>query len=426
MNGLVMNTVDTVVVGAGHAGLAMSAHLTAGGRDHVVLDRGRAGERWRSERWDSLRLLTPNWMIRLPGYDYGGPDPDGYLSAAGLADLLADYARAYALPVVEGTTVLAVEPADDGFLVVTGDTTWRAANVVVATGACDVPYVPPAAAAAAPGIAQLTPSAYRNPRQLPDGGVLVVGASASGLQITDELRTAGREVVLATGSHTRLPRRYRGMDVMWWLEAIGALDRSVDDVGDATRARREPSLQLIGRAGRRLDLGTVSATGVRVAGRLIGLEGSVAHFDRSLPESTHTADLRLTALLRTIDEYAAATGLDAEVGEPDPPPPLALPEGPDRLDLAAAGIGTIVWATGYRRDHRWLPPVALDRHGEVRQRYGSTPLPGLFTVGQRFQTRRNSTFVGGSRHDAALVAAHLDVVRPVRRRRTAVALRGRS
>jgi putative flavoprotein involved in K+ transport len=216
------------------------------------------------------------------------------------------------------------------------------------------------------------------------------------------------------------------MDVMWWLEAIGALDRSVDDVGDATRARREPSLQLIGRAGRRLDLGTVSATGVRVAGRLIGLEGSVAHFDRSLPESTHTADLRLTALLRTIDEYAAATGLDAEVGEPDPPPPLALPEGPDRLDLAAAGIGTIVWATGYRRDHRWLPPVALDRHGEVRQRYGSTPLPGLFTVGQRFQTRRNSTFVGGSRHDAALVAAHLDVVRPVRRRRTAVALRGRS
>ncbi len=419
-----MNVVDTVVVGAGHAGLAMSTYLTAGGRDHVVLDRGRTGERWRSERWDSLRLLTPNWTLRLAGCDYGGPDPDGYLTATGLADLLAGYANAFRLPILENTPAMTVEADDDGFVVVTPDDTWRAANVVVATGACDVPYVPPAAAGVDAGITQLTPSAYRNPDQLPNGGVLVVGASASGVQIADELRDSGRDVLLAAGSHVRLPRCYRGMDIVWWLQAIGTLDRSVDDMGDDARTRGEPSLQLIGRPGVRLDLGTLADKGVRMAGRLTGIDGSVAYFDRSLPESTRAAELRLRSVLRTIDKYVTASGLEDEVGEPDPQPTLALPPGPERVDLTAA-VRTVIWATGYRRNHRWLPAAALDGNGEVRQRYGITPLPGLFTVGQRFQTRRNSTFVGGSRHDAALIAAHLDAVRPVRRR-AAVALRGRS
>ncbi|MGY1606252.1 MULTISPECIES: NAD(P)-binding domain-containing protein [unclassified Geodermatophilus] len=419
-----MNAVDTVVVGAGHAGLAMSAHLTARGRDHVVLDRGRTAERWRSERWDSLRLLTPNWMTRLPGYEYGGPDPDGYMTAAELAELLDRYATAFELPVVEDTPVLAVEAADDGFRVVTGGDTWRAANVVVATGACDVPAVPAVAAGLSRSVVQVPAAAYRNPGQLPPGGVLVVGASASGLQIADELARAGREVVLATGSHTRLPRRYRGMDVLWWLEAVGTLDRGVDEV--PVRARREPSLQLVGRPDAAdLDLGTVRAAGVRVAGRLTAADGAVVSFDRSLAGTVAVADDRLRRLLQRLDGYAAATGLDREVGEPDPPAPLALDDGPARLDLAAAGVGTVVWATGYRCDHRWLPAAALDGTGQVRQRYGTTPLPGLFTVGQRFQTRRNSTSVGGSRHDAALVAAHLDAVRPARRR-AGVPLRGRS
>jgi len=412
-----MNAVDTVVVGAGHAGLAMSAHLTVGGRDHVVLDRGRTAERWRSERWDSLRLLTPNWMIRLPGYDYGGPDPDGYLTAGELADLLDRYAAALRLPIVQNTAVRAVEAADDGYRVVTDGVTWSAANVVVATGACDVPVVPAVAADLHPSITQLPTPAYRNPAQLPAGGVLVVGASASGLQIAVELRRAGREVVLATGSHTRLPRRYRGMDVMWWLEAIGALDRSVDDVPDPARARREPSLQLVGRPDAAdLDLGTASAAGVRVTGRLTALDGSVAHFDDSLAAAVAVADGRLRRLLHRIDDFSSTTGLDREVGDPDPPAPLDLPDGIDRLDLATAGVRTVVWATGFRQDHRWLPAAALDEHGQVRQRYGCTPLPGLFTVGQRFQTRRNSTFIGGSRHDAALVAAYLDTIRPSRGR----------
>jgi putative flavoprotein involved in K+ transport len=421
-----MFTVDTVVVGAGHAGLAMSAHLVARGRDHVVLDRGRTAERWRSERWDSLRLLTPNWMIRLPGYDHGGPDPDAYMTAAELADLLDRYAVTLRLPIVENTAVRVVEAADEGYRVVTDGDTWSAANVVVATGACDVPAVPAVAAGLHPSITQVATSAYRNPDQLPSGGVLVVGASASGLQIADELRRAGREVVLATGSHTRLPRRYRGMDVMWWLEVIGALDRSVDDVPDLVRARREPSLQLVGRPDAAdLDLGTVSAAGVQVTGRLAALDGAVAHFDRSLAATLAVADGRLRRLLRRIDDFATAAGLDREVGEPDPPAPLDLADGVGLLDLVAAGVRTVVWATGFRQDHRWLPAAALDEHGEVRQRYGITLLPGLFTVGQRFQTRRNSTFVGGSRHDAALVAAHLDAVRPARQR-AGVALRGRS
>jgi putative flavoprotein involved in K+ transport len=416
-----MNAVDTVVVGAGHAGLAMSAHLTAGGRDHVVLDRGRTGQRWRSERWDSLRLLTPNWMTRLPGADYAGPDPDGYMTAGELADLLDRYALAFGLPIVEGTAVLAVEQAGDGFVVVTSDDTWQAANVVVATGACDVAQVPADAAALGADITQTTPSAYRNPGALPAGGVLVVGASASGLQIADELRRAGREVVLATGAHTRLPRRYRGMDILWWLETLGSLDRSVDDVPDVSRARREPSLQLVGRTdGARLDLGTVADAGVRVTGRLTGIDvagkGGIVHFDDSLATTTGQAERRMRSLLRRIDAYVAAAGLEREVGEPDSPPAVELPEPPDRLDLAAAGVRTVLWATGFRQDHRWLPAPALDEHGVLRQRYGITPLPGLFTVGQRFQTRRNSTFIGGSRHDAALVSAHLDAVRPARRR----------
>jgi putative flavoprotein involved in K+ transport len=421
-----MNDVDTVVIGAGHAGLAMSAHLTALGRDHVVLDRGRTGERWRSERWDSLRLLTPNWMTRLPGYDYEGPDPDGYMAAAELADLLDRYAIAFGLPVVEGTTVRSVDPVTDGYVVGTDEDTWSAANVVVATGACDLPDVPLLGAALDPGIVQTTPAAYRNPAGLPPGGVLVVGASASGLQIADELRRSGREVVLATGAHTRLPRRYRGMDVLWWLEAIGALDRSVDQVADVARARREPSLQLIGGpAGADLDLGTVSAAGVRVTGRLAGVDGTVVSFDGSLTGSVETAERHMRSLLARIDAYASAAGLDGEVGSPDGPPPVVLPAPPERIDLAAAGIRTVLWATGHRRDHRWLHVPVLDGRGELRHRYGITELAGLYLVGQRFQTRRTSTFIGGSRHDAALVAAHLTALRPARRR-AGLPLRGRS
>ncbi len=219
-----MNAVDTVVVGAGHAGLAMSTNLQASGRDHVVLDRGRTAERWRSERWDSLRLLTPNWMIRLPGYEYGGPDPDGYMTAAELAELLDRYAVAFELPVVENTAVLAVKAGEDGYRVVTDEGTWRAANVVLATGAYDVPAVPAVAAGLHPSITQVPTASYRNPGQLPPGGVLVVGASASGLQVADEIRRAGGDPVVVA------------------VEAVGELEPAVptpDGVPEPRNRRAE-------------------------------------------------------------------------------------------------------------------------------------------------------------------------------------------
>ena len=242
-----MFEVETVVVGAGHAGLAVSRLLTRAGREHVVLERGRVAERWRSQRWDSLHLVTPSWMTRLPGYRYRGPDPDGYLSAAGFADLLDDYAGSFAAPVLGSVTVQDVSLADGQskcrYVVSTDAGSWRARNVVVAAGPHGTPRIPAAVRAT---VKVVPAQRYRNPAQLPPGGVLVVGASASGVQIADELARAGRSVVLAVGRHTRLPRRYRGMDIFWWLDSTGRLARTVDQVRDVTAARYEPSLQLVG------------------------------------------------------------------------------------------------------------------------------------------------------------------------------------
>ena len=256
---------ETIVIGAGQAGLAMSSCLTELGRDHVVLERGRMAERWRSERWQSLRLLTPNWMSRLPGWEYDGADPGGYMTAPALVDYLGRYAASFAAPVAEDTTVEIVEPNLDGYRVVTDRGSWIARNVVIATGWCDRPLVPAAATGLSPDVHQTSPTAYWNPAQLPDGGVLVVGASASGVQMADELNASGREVVLAVGRHTRLPRRYRGMDICWWLERLGVLHKTIDEVTDPRSARREPSLQLVGRAaGENLDLVALARAAVFV------------------------------------------------------------------------------------------------------------------------------------------------------------------
>ncbi len=225
-----MPTIDTLVIGAGQAGLAASRCLTDRGVDHVVLERGRVAERWRTERWDSLRLLTPNWMTRLPGWSYTGPDPHGFMTAAEVTAYFRAYADASAAPVVEDSAVVSVHRNDGSFGVTTTSNRWTVNNVVIATGWCDQPAVPAIAGRLDPGITQVTPSAYRNPGSLPEGGVLVVGASATGVQLADELAHAGRDVVLAVGSHTRLPRRYRGMDIFWWLERIGSLDRTIDEV----------------------------------------------------------------------------------------------------------------------------------------------------------------------------------------------------
>jgi putative flavoprotein involved in K+ transport len=403
-----MPTTNTLVIGAGQAGLAMSRCLTDTGVDHVVLERGRTAERWHSERWDSLRLLTPNWASRLPGWSYQGPAPDSFMTAAELASYLTDYARSFDAPIEHSSDVCALHRTDDGFVVHTAHTTWRAANVVIATGWCAEPRVPGFAERLHPAVTQITPNAYRNPGQLRDGRVLVVGASATGVQLADELARAGRDVVLAVGRHSRLPRRYRGMDIWWWLDQIGTFAKTIDEVSDRTQARDEGALQLVGRDDHRdVDLPALQRLGVELAGRLLHVDGSQLTFADDLAASSIAADERLERILAQIDDHIIDSGLGTEVLSATTPAHLAPATPIARLDVRADGISTVVWATGYRRLYPWLQVPVLDRHGEIAQRRGVTPVPGLYVLGQRFQHRRDSNFIDGVRHDATHLARHI-------------------
>ncbi len=403
-----MRTTDTVIIGAGQAGLAASRCLTDQGHDHVVLDRGRIGQRWRSGTWDSLHLLTPNWLNALPGRPYRGPDPDGFASAAAFTHDLADYARSFDAPVEEHAGVRLLHKRHGRFEVVTDAAVRQAAAVVIATGWCDQPAIPTMARALAAGVHQVAPSRYRNPDALPPGGVLVVGASATGAQLADALAAAGRDVTIAVGSHTRMPRTYRGMDIYWWLERIGHLDKTIDQMPDRTLARREPSAQLVGGPERRpLDLTTLQAARVHLVGRVTAVDGHRVRLAPDLPATVAAAEARLRRLLGRIDEHIDADGLHHEVLEPQPTRRLAPTRVVTDLDLRAAGIHTVVWATGHRRSYPWLRLPVLDQDGEIRQHRGHTPIPGLYVLGQRFQHRRRSHLIGGVGHDAAMVAEHI-------------------
>src|SRR5215472_14486165 len=412
--GTTMHRVETLVVGAGQAGLAVSRCLAEHGADHVVVERGRIAERWRTARWESLRLITPNWMSQLPAWSYPGTDPDGYLAAPELVSYLEGYAGSFAAPVHEHTTVELVEATGNGLRAVTDDRTWLASNVIVATGTENRPNVPPFAGAIDPGVHQLTAGRYQGPHQVPDGGVLVVGASASGVQIADELCRSGRPVTIAVGRHSRLPRRYRGRDILWWMDCAGILGHTIDQMHDARSARSAPSLQLTGRSDHPVGLDALAARGVTLAGRLAAADGRRLTFAGDLTASIGAAQGRMERMLRTIDAYIASGGEGA--GPADPPPPPVAGGGPASLDLRRAGIGTVVWATGYRPDYRWLRVPAFDRHGQIAHRRGVTSVPGLYVMGLKFLHRRDSTYVDGVRHDARFVAAH------VTRRMTARAL----
>ncbi len=403
-----MRRIDTVVIGAGHAGLAMSFCLTDAARYHVVLDRGRLAESWRSSRWDSLRLLTPNWMTRLPGWRYQGTDSEGFMSAAELTAYLENYAQSFDAPIQSWNSVTDVAPVADGYRVTTTQGSWLARNVVMATGAR--PHVPDYHAARLdPSIQQVHTTRYRNPDQLPDGGVLVVGASASGAQIAAELRGAGRGVILAVGAHTRLPRRYRGIDIMWWLEQIGALSRTIDQVRDPRRASREPSLQLgTGSSNDELNLATLSEMGVVITGRFTDTDGHQVHFADDLEAAVTAAESRLEQTLAEVDRFIQSTGLEAEVLPKEPVHPVSVTAQLDALNLKATGISTVVWATGFRHEYPWLRVPVLDRHGDVRQHRGITSAPGLYVIGQRFMHRRDSSFIDGARHDARTICEHIE------------------
>lgn len=388
--------VETVIVGAGQAGLALSRHLAAARRGHVLLERGRVGERWRSERWDSLRLLTPNWLNRLPGAP-AHPDPDGYLDRQGVIAYLEAYAAG--APVRERTRVLRVRRAREGYHVATDRGDWLARNVVIATGDCGAPHVPAAAADAPSCVDQLHASRYRRPGRPADGGVLVVGAGPSGQQLAAELRRAGRDVVLAVGRHARMPRTYRGRDVFAWLQAMGQLDARADEVADLAAARRAPSFPLSG--GESLGLDRLARLGVVVTGRLLGFSGRDAQFAPDLERPLDDAERRLRRTLAQIDAHIEHTA--AAAGPPDAPPPVRLARGPARLELGSA-VRTVLWATGYRREYPWLELPVLDGAGELRHREGVTGADGLFALGLRFQRTRKSHFLGGVGEDAAHIA----------------------
>jgi len=389
----------TVIVGAGHSGLAMSYCLAAQSVDHVVLERADVANSWRTQRWDSLRLLTPNWMTRLPGYGYQGADPDGYLDAKQVTALLEDYARASGAPVLGGTTVTSVRAAGDGFVVRTDQGSWHALTVVLASGAAAVPVMPAVASAVPAGITSVTPAGYRNPDELPQGGVLVVGASASGIQLADELHRSGRPVTLAVGEHVRMPRAYRGRDILWWMDAAGVLDQRYDEVDDLVRARHVPSMQLVGSPGRTLDLNALTSAGVRLAGRMAGIQDGVAQFSGSLPNVCALADLKLNRLLDTIDTWAGMEG--------ERPAPTIVRTAPLRLDLRSGEISSIVWATGFRPDLSWLDVPVLDRKGRIAHDGGVTACPGLYLLGMPFLRRRKSSLIDGAANDAADLTAHL-------------------
>jgi len=398
-----------VVIGAGHAGLAASHFLGAHSIDHVVLERGEVANSWKTERWESLRLLTPNWQSRLPGLPYDGPDPDGYMSAREVAEFIERFAKTADAPVRTGVNVTSVRRADDGYELTTDNGTLHAATVVIASGACNLPVVPPCAEALPPDLVQLTPIDYRDPSQLPDGGVLVVGGSATGVQLAAELRRSGRPVVLSTGEHVRLPRVYRGRDVLWWMDTSGVWDQRYDEVEDLERARKLPSPQLVGTPERTtLDLNALTAMGVELVGRLATVRDGVALFSGGLRNVLSLADLKMERLLDTFDEWARESGHDAEVDPPERFAPTAAPKSPRlRIDLTSGEIRSVVWATGFRPDHSWLDVPVFDEKGRLRHDGGVVDSPGLYALGLPVLRRRRSTFICGIEDDARAVIGHL-------------------
>ncbi len=387
----------------------MSRCLSKRAIDHVVLERGEVANSWRTERWDSLRLLTPNWQSRLPGFGYGGDDPDGYRTMPETIAFLDRYAEVISAPLETHTTVSSVARADGGYLVATDRGEWRCRSVVLASGACNIPTLPKVAEAIPSSIATFTPMDYRNPDQLPDGGVLVVGASASGTQLADEIHRSGRPVTIAVGEHIRAPRLYRGKDLEWWMDVAGVHDERYDEMDDINRARRVPSLQLTGSDTRlTLDLNALTAIGVKLIGRLAAMSESKAQFSGSLRNQCALSDLKMNRLLGTIDAWASENGLDDQVEPPHRLPPTEVEAAPPLgMDLEAAGIRTIIWATGYRPDLSWLHIPVLDRKGRIRHDGGVVEAPGLYLMGMQFLRRRKSALIDGAGDDARDLSDHL-------------------
>lgn len=406
---MAVESTEVLVVGAGQAGVAMSEHLGRAGIPHLVLERARIAERWRSERWDSLVANGPAWHDRFPNLTFDG-DPDAFVGKEAIADYFVTYADRIGAPVRTGVAVTRVSRNADraGFRVETSQGPVEARYVVAATGAFQQPVIPPLVPGTA-GVSQIHSAAYRNPGQLPAGAVLVVGAGSSGVQIADELMRAGRKVYLSVGPHERPPRRYRGRDFVWWLGVLNMWD------ADAAPGAEHTTIAVSGaRGGETVDFRDLAAGGITLLGRTSGYEAGTMRFAPDLCANVAKGDANLHALLDAADAYAAANGLDLPA-EPEArrvgPDPACMTDPILTLDLAAAGISTIIWATGYSQDFSWIAADTFDANGRPRHRRGVSEAPGIYFLGLPYQSRRGSSFIWGVWHDAKFIADHIAKMR---------------
>ena len=404
--------VDTIIVGAGQAGLSTSYHLTQQGREHIILEQAdQAAAVWRN-RWDSFTLITPNWMIRLPGAEYQGDDPDGFMPRDEVVAYFEEYIERFELPVRYGTRVISVEPIEAGYLVSTGQAEYEADNVVIATGMFQQPKMPPISANLPSEIRQLHSSEYRNPEALPAGAVLVVGSAQSGCQIAEELYQSGRVVYLSVGSAPRVPRRYRGKDITWWMDEIGLSDRTVDQL-PSPKAKFAPSAQGTGKdGGHTINLHQFVRDGVVLLGHIQSVEEGRIFLAPDLKENLAKADKFEADIAKAIDDYIERNELDFSLE--------ALPELSDgyqaeeilELDLKSAGISSVIWATGYKFDFGMVKLSAFDEDGYPLQKRGVTEFPGLYFIGLPFLHKLKSGLLFGVGDDAAHVVEHIEA-RPV-------------
>ena len=404
-----MNRTTAIVIGAGHAGLAASHRLTQRSIDHVVLERGTVGNSWRTERWPGLRLLTPNWQFRLPGQPYDGDEPDGFLPVAEVASALDRYARWTAAPVITGAAVHSLRRTIDGYAIRTTAGEYRAAAVVLATGTCNRASIPAAADGVPSRITQVTPLTYRGPHELPPGRAVVVGASATGVQLAAEIHRSGRPVTLSVGDHVRLPRTYRGRDIFWWLEHAGVLAERIDDLDELTRVRRLPSPQLVGGADRSdVGLGELASEGIQLVGRLAAVSNRRAQFSGSLANVCRRADLKMMRLLDRFDHWSATNDAGVDDARPTLAPTPVDRHSPLEIDLDDPSISTIVWATGYQPDYGWLDAPVVDARGRLRHDGGLVrDAPGMYALGLPVMRTRASTYIHGSADDSTAIVDDL-------------------
>ncbi|RWU18825.1 FAD-dependent oxidoreductase [Pseudomonas alkylphenolica] len=399
--------IDTLVVGAGQAGVAMSEHLSRLGVPHLVLERNRIAEAWRTGRWDSLVANGPAWHDRFPGLEFEGLDPDAFAGKDQVADYFEAYAKKFNAPVRTGVEVTKVERnvGRPGFTLETSDGVIEASNVVVATGPFQRPLIPSIAPADGKAT-QIHSAQYRNPQQLAEGAVLVVGAGSSGVQIADELQRAGKQVYLSVGAHDRPPRAYRNRDFCWWLGVLGLWDAEGVQPG-----KEHVTIAVSGaRGGHTVDFRRLAQQGVTLVGLTKAFNGDVVSFESNLAENIARGDENYLALLDAADAYIEANGLDLPL-EPEArimlPDPECVSHPILELDLAKAGVTTVIWATGYSVDYDWLKVNAFKADGKPQHQRGVSSEPGIYFVGLPWLARRGSAFIWGVWHDARHIAEHI-------------------